>query len=226
MLKRRTLKAGPESRFLKRAFDSGLVQDDAHPRLILKELILPTGIPDAVVFYHSDIQLDRVPPRRSFSTIHLQIVAHLYDVGSATADELVVSLAIPRVCVETILRDLRDANLLTMRQGTAYRRSLNKVFAAHRIVAIEAKLQDWRKGLMQAAANFWFASHSYLLVPPLRCLDQILTEARKLGVGVLVFDENNTRSAARPKQIRLPASYGSWLIHEWAMRRFAQGTVA
>jgi predicted transcriptional regulator len=223
MLKRRLLKSGPESRFLKRAFATGFKQDDTLPMIMLKELVLPTGVPDAVLIYQSQIQLDRVIPRRTFSTIHIQVIAHLYDVGRATTDELATSLVIPRQSLQIILQELAKANLLELRKDKVYSRSLKKVFAAQRIIAIEAKLQNWRKALLQATANFWFASHSYVLLPPLRCLNLIVKEAKKLGVGVLIFDGKKMRLAAKPKRRRLPVSYGSWLIHESALPRLVQG---
>lgn len=219
MLKRRALKSGPESKFLSMALAKGLMHSDGLSQTIFRELMLPTGIPDVVVVRQNGIQLDRVAPGKRFSTAHLQVLAHLYDVGQTTSEKLTVDLIVPKASLEKILQELANANLIEMRNGRVHRRSLKKVFAFERIIAIEAKLQDWRKALAQAAANLWFASHSYVLLPPLRCLAEILKEAKKLGVGVFIFDGKTTTLVSKPKQRRLPASYGSWLIHEWAIQR-------
>ena len=118
-----------------------------------------------------------------------------------------------------VLEDLVEANLV-VRRGIRYApRSVADVFVAKRIVAIEAKMSAWREALEQAAANLWFASHSYILVPALNCLRSICEEAKKLGIGVLVFDGKQTRTALRPRRQPIPASYGSWLINEWALEQ-------
>jgi hypothetical protein len=78
-------------------------------------------------------------------------------------------------------------------------------------------MQAWREALEQATANLWFASHSYILVPALNCLRVICEEAKKIGIGVLVFDGKQTRTVLRPRKQPIPASYGSWLINEWAL---------
>jgi hypothetical protein len=96
---------------------------------------------------------------------------------------------------------------------------MSKMFVVKRIVAIEAKMRAWRDGLDQAVANMWFASHSYILIPALKCLRTIREEAEKFGVGVLVFDGDQTRTVLRPRKQRIPASYGSWLINEWAVEQ-------
>jgi len=121
--------------------------------------------------------------------------------------------------IEAVLRDLEAAGFVLRQQGRFVTRSVSKVFVAKRIVAIEAKMHAWRDALEQAVANMWFASHSYILIPALRCLDAVLDEARKFGVGVLVFDGKQTRTVLRPRKQRIPASYGSWLINEWAVQQ-------
>ena len=218
MLKRRALKSGPETNFLSMALANGLMHSNGLSQTVFRELMLPTGIPDVVVVRQNGIQLDRNMPSKKLTTAHLQVLAHLYDVGQTTLEKLMADLIMPKTPLEKILQELVNANLIQQRNGRVHRRSLKKVFAFERIIAIEAKLQDWRKALAQAAANFWFASHSYVLLPPLRCLAEILKEAKKLGVGVFIFDGKTTTLVSKPKQRRLPASYGSWLIHEWAIQ--------
>jgi hypothetical protein len=105
------------------------------------------------------------------------------------------------------------------RRGRFAPRSISKVFIAKKIVAIEAKMRAWRVALEQAAANLWFASHSYILVPALNCLRLICEEAKKLGIGVLVFDGKQIRTVLSPRKQPIPVSYGSWLINEWALEQ-------
>ena len=58
------------------------------------------------------------------------------------------------------------------------------------ITAIEAKLKDWRKGLMQAARYRYFANQTILVLPPQASSVAVgfLENFRKLGVGLWEFD--------------------------------------
>ena len=185
--------------------------------IMLREAELPTGVPYLIAIQprpHFDLV---VAKRRRLELRHLQILYFLNDCGSSTADEVVRLLNQSLKRTELVLRDLVEAGLVTRHRNRFTARSVSKVFVAKRIIAIEAKMRAWREALEQATANLWFASHSYILIPALNCLQLIREEAKKLGVGVLVFDGKQTRTALHSRKHPIPASYGSWLINEWAM---------
>ncbi len=123
-------------------------------------------------------------------------------------DDIVKSILLPKPQLTRLSEDLKQAGLVCISGSIIYAKSLKKTFAARHIVAIEAKLRDWRKAIQQAVANMWFASHSYILLPPSRSLKLIVQEAKKFGIGVLIFDGNKTRRIMKPRPQQLPASYG------------------
>lgn len=59
-----------------------------------------------------------------------------------------------------------------------------------KLTAIEAKLKDWRKGLMQAAAYRFFANRALLVIPPdtVRIALGFIETFRNLNVGLWEFD--------------------------------------
>jgi DNA-binding MarR family transcriptional regulator len=201
---------------LQAALRSGLpVSSDG--TIILREAELPTGVPDLIAIeprMHLDFLMVK---RRRLQLQHLQTLYFLNDSGSKTADEIVRLLNQPSRRTDLVLQDLVKAGLVVRRGDRFTARSVSKVFVAKRIIAIEAKMRAWREALEQATANLWFASHSYILIPSLNSLKSICDEAKKLGIGVLVFDGKLTHTALRPRRQPIPASYGSWLINEWAM---------
>lgn len=214
----RRLQPGPETTFLKDAVAAAYRCGRSLPDVVFTELKLPTGVPDFIGVYQMDRLLDREAPCERMTTAHFRVLTHVYQTGIVDVEELHARLLLSPRVLKSIIADLSGLNLVRHRKNRIHRRPLTKVFAAKRIVAIEAKLHDWRKALLQAAANLWFASHSYILVPPLRCLNKVILEARRLGVGVIVFDGRDTTVATRAKRGSLPASYGSWLIHERALK--------
>lgn len=218
LVKVRSAHPGPERRLLQAALRCGLPvsSDEA---LIIREAELPSGVPDLIAIEPRPDFDPALLRSRRLQLPHLQILHFLNDSGPATPDEIVRLLNHQLKRTAAVLEDLIEANLITRRGSRFASRAVSEVFVAKRIIAVEAKMRAWREALEQAAANFWFASHSYILIPALNCLRLICDEAKKLGVGVLVFDGKETRTALRPRRQSIPASYGSWLINEWALRR-------
>ena len=64
-----------------------------------------------------------------------------------------------------------------------------------KLTAIEAKMKDWRKGLMQAARYRFFANRSLLVLPPAsaRVAAGYITTFRDLNVGLWEFDPSTDR---------------------------------
>ena len=60
------------------------------------------------------------------------------------------------------------------------------------ITAIEGKISDWRKGLMQASRYRFFANRALLVLPPDVCATALayLETFRNLNVGLWQFDPN------------------------------------
>ena len=128
------------------------------------------------------------------------------------------SLCLTRRTADALLDDLLDSGLAFERGGYFQARSTRKTFHLSRIIAIEAKIDDWSGAIRQAAANTWFASESYILIPPKRVLDAVSQAAQDIGVGVLVFDGDETTVIVRSFRRRIPLSYGSWLLNERVVR--------
>lgn len=64
-----------------------------------------------------------------------------------------------------------------------------------RLTAIEAKIKDWRKGLMQAARYRFFANRALLVLPPetARTALTFIATFRDLNVGLWEFDTTTNR---------------------------------
>jgi hypothetical protein len=214
----RSARPGPERRFLEAALESGLPVG-CPDALLLREADLPTGVPDLIAVEPRTFRRPIKVKRRKLELQHLQMLQLLAESGAKTVDELQYLLNYSTKKSIAILEELEAVDLVLRKQDRFVSCPISSVFVAKRIVAIEAKMRAWRDALEQAIGNMWFASHSYILVPTLRCLKAVREEAQKFGVGVLVFDGQKTRTLLRPRRQRIPASYGSWLINEWAVRQ-------
>lgn len=221
LIKTRSVRPGPECRFLRAALRRGLPVSSSDALLLL-EPALPTGVPDLIAVELRPRRISTRAKWRRFRPLHLQILHFLSESGSRTIDEIERLLNHRSRTVAVILQDLENEGFVLRKRERFVTCSISNLFVVKHIVAIEAKMRAWREALEQAVTNLWFASHSYILIPALRCVDAVREEAEKFGVGVLVFDGEQTKTVLRPRKQRIPTSYGSWLINEWALQQLGQ----
>lgn len=213
----RTPAAGPELELVEAALESGLPFAGPQP-FLFRELAMPSGFPDIVAVFLSKRQVLFTTERSALGSDHLKLLHHLYATGGTSVDSLVETLVWRRRDIDRLLEDLELAGLARQAGQNAICAPLAEVFVAKRIVAIEAKIRDWRAAIRQALTNTWFASHSYILIPARRWNERLGAEAVKCGIGVLVHDGARTRVKHRAQDRRIPASYGSWIVNEWTVR--------
>jgi len=210
------LKHCSEDQLIIAALNSGLPFGKGIP-VLLREPKLPTGFPDVVAVYPAAKKSRVSSSRKSLTREHFQVMVHLRHLGRSNLDEIATQLLFPRKQLELLVDDLKTAELVRTKGAFIYGRPFREIFPARRIVAIEAKLRDWRRAIEQAIANLWFASQSYILLPPLRTLVAVEKEAKKFGIGVIVFDGKQMKKVVTSKMRQIPNSYGSWLVNELAL---------
>lgn len=218
-VRRRTARPGPESKLIRAALKTEFFFRNQLPAVFFHEPQMPTGLPDVVAVYMTARQPEITPKRLRLTATHVRVLHGLHVVSRTTIEELAARIRISQRDLQQLAIDLRDADLVLVRGNTIAPKKLSRSFAVKHIFAIEAKISNWSKALEQAAANRWFASHSFILIPPSRAIDRISERAAELGVGVLTFDGGDIDQVVAPKVFPIPASYGSWLFNEWALRK-------
>lgn len=98
------------------------------------------------------------------------------------------------------------------------RKPLADTYAIQRLVAVEAKIGNWRRGLEQAFQNTWFASESFLLLDQLQGKDDLFLRAADLGVGLMDPSHTIDDSPLPAKCGKHPLSQASWLFNESVWR--------
>jgi hypothetical protein len=223
VIKRRKTKIGPEAELLELALSSSSLDNKCKKAIIFREPQLPTGFPDLVAVYTSKRDTKFNPFRPGLSTWHIKLLHLIYQLGGGYLHDISQSSLYPLGKVKILVDELSQADMVYFRGKKIFPAAMRRIFKATRIVAIEAKINDWHRAIRQAIANRWFSSHSYILLPEKHRMTRILDEAQSFGIGVMVFDGQNTRELCQPKPQNLPTSYGSWLLNEWAIRMIHQG---
>lgn len=183
-------------------------------RFVFVEPRLETGFPDLVVVY-----LDRAAAREwNFERADLGkreicVLHHLATSRTQEFDRL--KFLFPDGLRRT-LKKLETARLVRNTKTGWKAESAKRLMAVRRIVAVEAKVGNWRPGLDQAFMNRWFASESYLLLPGVPKSAELHVELQASGVGLLTADTPLRRPYVAAAKGKLPGSYASWLFNEWA----------
>jgi len=221
----RKCRKGPEADLVDAVLLHGLPETYGHRPLLLREPELPTGYPDLVaVFLRRASCRNLTPARLAFTANHIRLIHHLYCVRGSAITEMSRALSWSQRKLQGVVDDLRTAGIARKAGERIALKRPRLLFGVSRIVAIEAKIRDWKRAIDQATANTWFASHSYVLLPPKRRLGALVTRARHLGIGVMISDGEECKVVLKAKRQPIPASYGSWLLSEWVFRHINRGS--
>lgn len=206
---------GPEQEMVNNFLTNDFPFQKKEKLKIFEQPELPVGYPDVVaVCYKKQFdgltKANRVP----LPLNHIKVLHYLFNKRWASHEFISDQLLVHPKEIETILADLLSAEMIYCRGTKISIRSLSKIFFITKIISIEAKIQNWRKAIIQASTNTWFASHSYILIPPNRNIELIIEEAERRKVGVLIYDLGKTTLAVKAEEQKIPSSYGSWIFNE------------
>lgn len=202
---------------LETATEGGLWFGEA--TIFFREPALPTGFPDLVAVVPRQQELLVKPERFALGSEHLQLLHYIFSARSTSISAAADALLWSERSLKTMVEELESAELIRRSPRRVRCAALKEVFVAKRIIAIEAKIDKWEEAIRQAVGNTWFASDSFILLPDKRWSEEVREAATRFGIGVFTHDGTQTRVRMRAQSRRIPASYGSWLVNEWAIRR-------
>ena len=211
---------GPELELVDRFCDSLRSEPGGDAVTVFVEPRINGHYPDLVaVFWDKRRTLQWPRSRASLTLKEVRYMHLLHKVKRINIDELVCSIG--RRQSERLVMRLLEAQVATLRNWHLVRRPLREIFAVTRIVAVEAKVSDWRVGLQQAFLNSWYSSESFLLLPRRASQPALVARAAELGVGVIGVGQPLARPGVKARREPIPKSYPSWLFNEWAWQRAA-----
>lgn len=171
-----------------------------YPRWAAGSLPVGAGLPDLLiiscnpqVFALTDLELP-----------HSDILAYLKAVGCARFETIVERVKLPRKRAMRCLDILAEARAVSEDRGVFSMVPLWRNILPE-IIAVEVKVQDWRKALDQAMRNSLFAHRTYAAMPA-AVANRIKAEAvlRKFGVGLLAVEADGEITVVRRAPYRQP----------------------
>jgi hypothetical protein len=175
--------------------------------------------PDLVVAeYDSEVFQNWSNARSVINTTDVRILNHLHRVGQAAIGEIDRYLGYSRRSLERSLEHLEGANLAVETDNGWAPLPLEEVFGIQRLVAIEAKVEDWRRAFRQADSHRHFASECFVLLPPRRNPGRLFDMEKHAHIGILFCDDHKLEEVRQSQRTKLPVSHVSWMFNEWIGR--------
>ena len=217
-LKMRPSRPGPETDLVEDFVDRMNV---ACPRgctyTVFVEPRLECGVPDLVIaVWHRRTYEARTNTTVDLQSLDFRVLQLLIHQEGGTTEE--VSRYFPRTATDSLDR-LALAGFVRRIRGSWLARSANATLALRALIAVEAKIVDWRTVLRQAWRNTWFASTSLVLFPS---APNLRGEFLPPEVGWRTPDEStiDVRLVRGPMH---PRSYAVWMFNEWTWRLAFRG---
>ena len=168
--------------------------------LVKKEIGVGYGIADLVIIKKSKFDLKRCTLRSNYKqfspllkTNYFKLLKHIPDLDSGDEpidiDLLVEKTHISRSLLKyDLLKSLEEKKYIKKEGGKYYFKVNGWAPLAKEIIAIEAKLKDWKRGFIQANRYRTFADKVYLALPEenIRLVDKELL--KKHHVGLISFN--------------------------------------
>ncbi len=212
-----------EYKFLDKFLNSGYFdkfKSSKYKFTLIQEPFTEVGYADLVcIKWNRSITDMWVESRNKLVKDDIKILHHLYNCRIFKGiDEIVSELGFSDRDVNDTLIRLLDANLITANKINKVKiKPLKDIFFIHEIIAIEAKLKDWKRALEQSLNNVSFASKSFTLFPNKTINQQLLENYQKTDVGVLSFGTTYSE-LVQPKKRKIPTTIASWYFNEYIGR--------
>lgn len=218
-LNTRKSKTGPEKQLVD-DFLNCYTEETNEPFAIFWEPSLDTGYPDIVIAsFQPKVFEEWSKHRFELSISDIKMLHYLYSQGGATSEDIERALGVDKRNLLKSIERLLDSKMIRRYSKKWMPYSIKRRYAIDKIVAIEAKIKDWKSAFEQAQNNKWFASESFVLSPNTSPTKRIIERSQELGVGILSFKKSKIGLIEHSQKSSLPSSYASWLFNEWIGRR-------
>jgi hypothetical protein len=179
-----------EQRLHQAAIDAAHVEARNAPLLLVAEMVAPLGIPDFSGLVGDTSKLDErleagLPPVRN--RIDAALLASLAAGRPQSIERLSSQLGWPRPTLERRLDVLQRRGYVSAGRSGSFVRHAS-LQSLGKMIAVEAKIRDWRKALRQAHNYGVWADLSIVVLTdvPSASMTALKGEATELGLGVYV----------------------------------------
>lgn len=158
--------------------------------LVEREFDCGFGIADAVIFKYYEKKsfrdLAKVPPEWAYT---LRVLPYRKNFSL----ELLTNLSCTSISVsKKAINNFIDAGFCKEKSKNVFIKTKQPRVISHSIIAVEAKLRDWKKAIWQASRYKTFANESWVLLDEKHSNPAInnIAEFKKFNIGLATFSTN------------------------------------
>ena len=150
-----------------------------------KEIRMGVGLPDVSINIGASKSMDQI-------TDYYQLILCEYLTANKSVylKKLLDDVSLNKIKVMGLLNDLETKKIVKIKNEKVY---LNKKIFGRNLgvnISIEAKIKDWKSGLIQAERYLTFSDYSYLVMPEEKVKNVDMLELERLGLGLLSISGN------------------------------------
>lgn len=177
--------------------------DSCKPWWLASSLRLGAGLPDLVAVRYDSTLQDAGPLARDA----IEVLAYLRAVGQARLETVASRLQLSVASTEAGIASLLEAGAIAA-DGAPFSLTRRWRYVLPEVVAVEVKVSDWRRALIQATRNLVFAHRSFVALPTeLAHRVRNSPDFTQLGIGIIGVGEDGIVAVARRARRSAPRSW-------------------
>jgi len=193
----------------------------------VKEFSAGYGIADltfAKNFISTNNKLNRKPIDNYYSLKSLLALSHE---TPFTSDEVMKIAGVSKSSTNKIVRWLLEEDYISKIDRGVYQKVSNVENPIKKLIAIEAKLSDWKSGALQARRYKSFTDECYLAILSKQEANIDFSYLDRFGIGLILFDQSSGKISfkRKPQQNMLLSIYED-IMGVFAKEVFLQRTLA
>ena len=168
---------------------------DRHRIRYAKEIRMGIGVPDV------SINIGAAKSMVMISDYYLLLmIEYISQRKKVTICELAEYFSYDKSKIQHYINHLVDKRVVIQSENNIYIR--RKVFGLFlgKTISIEAKIKDWKSGILQAERYLMFSDYSYLALPEERIRNVDIDLLNNSGIGLLAVNDDGLQEILKPVQ--------------------------
>lgn len=158
-----------------------------------KEIRMGIGVPDISI----NIGASQSIPLISDYYL-LSLAEYISEKGRTTLCELSEHFSFDKSKTQSYLNQLLQQNIIIQTNNVISKN--RKIFGLNlgKTISIEAKIKDWKSGILQAERYLMFSDYSYLALPEEKTRNVNIEELAQGGIGLIAVKKNGLDEIVKP----------------------------
>ncbi len=161
--------------------------------LYANEIRMGIGIPDIMIGYNVPDEYETIIDYYALKLYYLILNNNIKSMNEALEKSVLTKnhmLRCIRILSDSRLIKITDKNITLDKRIDENKLGVN--------ISIEAKIKDWKSGLIQAQRYLYFSDYSYVALPEISIKTVVINNFKEAGIGLLSVADNCLYEVIKP----------------------------